>query len=231
MDVATLGTKLLPSKVKVSMKQYNVSKLQQGTPIEKNESIEFVNISELLHEYKNKLITFNIKNEYIIPASSNGDSFLMLLLYFVNNKQHFKANEISAKIVSCKKNLAESLKECFKKYGFTRKRSLNIEIMNSEFMAENSDGVYKTEHFTYIAKYFNISFCIVDFNNMERQDFESLDSSKDVLMFKKEDCKFSLYDGKNLSDKILADLTTLDCPLVGSKKVTHVKKLNKLLGL
>ena len=224
MDVATLGTKLLPSKVKVSMKQYNMCKLQQGTPIEKIEPIEFVNIAELLHEYKNKIISYNVENEYITPALSNSDSFIMLLLYSVNNNQPFKANEIS----SLKKKLSESLKECFKKYGFTRKRSLNIDNMNSEFLANNSDDVYKTEHFTYIAKYFNISFCIVDFDNMERQDFESLDSSKDILMFKKKD-GYHLYNGNNVSDKILADLTASNCPLVGSKKVTHIKKLNKLL--
>lgn len=224
MDVETLGTLLLASKVNQSIKQESL--FQQGASIDQKNT-EFVNINKMLNEFKNNISHFGLDNGYISSAFHE-NTFLALCLKCLE-RNSINLNEIR----KLKEEVADSVdnpdKMFYKKFGFNRKRSLNMQSVKEELL-HGSDSTYKTEHLLYFAKYLNLSFCVVDFDSHERENFCG-DTYDIRFLFKKKNGVFFLHNGSmEIHEKILHDLQQQNSLLIGSKKVMHIKKLSKLLN-
>lgn len=222
MDISTLGTKLSSSKVNLNIKEQ--SKFQQGTPIETKE-VEFVNISQMLHEFKTKLASFDTSGGYMSSVSFPEDSFLALCIHISSTYKSVRVAEFQKQLGQLKINISETMEANWKKFGFNRKRSLSVEAFKS---CGFSDAELKSEHILFLAKYFGWSFVVVDYARLERVD---LGEAGGCFLFKVDaDGHFSLFVGsETIQERIRKDLEEMACPLLDSKKPSHVKKLAKLL--
>ena len=227
MDIATLGTRLSSSKVNLSIKEQ--SKYQQGTPIETKEP-EFVNIAQMLHEFKNKLAGFEIAGGYMSAVTFPEDSFLALCIHIQNTYKSVRVAEFQKLLSQLKVSIVDTMDVNWKKFGFNRKRSLNIETFKS---CGFSDAEVRSEYILFLAKYFGWSIVLVDYAKLEREDFDGRASTGEgsQFLFKQGvDGHYSLFVGsETIQERIRQDLQDMACPLLDSKKPSHVKKLAKLL--
>lgn len=224
MDIRTLGTKLSSSKVTLSIREN--SKFQQGNPIDPKE-MEFVNIAQLLYEFKNKLSIFEVNNDYLIASSFLEDSFLVLCVYHINKfkSTQIRHAEFQNLLSQIQSGISDSIESNWKKFGFNRKRSLDMNTFRESGFSDNN---IKSEHLLYLSKYFDISFAIIDYENLERENYGE---GENKLLFKKEKSHYQLYVGTlPIKEKITSDLSKVNCPLLTSSKISHTKKLAKLLN-
>jgi hypothetical protein len=135
--------------------------------------------------------------------------------------------------VANRDELVASIDACYKKFGFTRKRSIVMADFKRE-MSEFQDVEFRSEHLLYMAKFFQLNICVVDFTAHTREDFVGNELKPDaVSLFKKggplADAAYALYVGPlGVLDKIKLDLQS--SPLFGSNKPSHIKKLAKMVA-
>ena len=223
MDITALGAKLSSSKVNLTIKEK--SKYQQGTPIEFKE-VEFVNISQMLHEFKNKLTLFESDSAYINSSTFPNDSFLTLCIHISNTFKSLRVVEFQKLINKLKTDIVTTMDTNWKKFGFGRKRSLNIEEFKN---CSWGDAELKSEHILFLAKLYEWHIIVIDYAKLEREDFLGGDKGKYLFKIDTNGHFCVFIGGETIQDKIRQDLQDMACPLLDSKKPSHVKKLAKLL--
>jgi len=204
----------------------------QGTPIS-GLTHTFPNINEMLDKHHNEMNDFSKDNDYLTPKVSPGNTFLMLCLHIIDGKTSLlRVPDAIKNLTSFKADLANNLdndKQLYKKFGFSRKRNLNVDKMKAELILDDTDAIIGPEHTLYLAKLIGAHIVAIDPSKLERHDLNA-DASPSYLFTKNENV-FSLYSGTlAFPEKIEADIkgTTIWNQL--SSKATGLKKLNKFMG-
>jgi len=259
MNMAELGAALEKSKVNSNI---NHTHYVQGEPVKKPHKPEFVNISDMVALGKTKpaqveLTSVSVPVPVPVPVAMNdfektaGDwvfpvasvaeknTFLMLCLHLIDAKTSLlRVEDVAKTLEEFKMDLAKNLdndKNLYKKFGFTRKRTLSIVKMKDEMRAPDTDDVYTCEHFLYLAKLLDAHITLVDLDKIERRDFnDTVGQGHARILFKRgEDGVFQLYTGPlGVAEKLEADLKeTPHWSEMSNEKNTRKKKaLIKLIG-
>jgi hypothetical protein len=175
-------------------------------------------------------------NYYDNPIDT--DTFLTMCLNIIDPNICILTKEgVKKHIDPFKVDLAKNLdndKQLYKKFGFSRKKSINIDSMKSFFNQENTDLNITPEVFTYLSKLLQKNICIVDFSLIVRSDYVH-DVLSDWIMFKFENNKYNLYCGKDnipiFIEKEVFSRGHLSKEKLDQTKANELKKLCKMVAL
>ena len=237
MNTETLGSLLLNSKINLQIKS---SRLSQGEPIQNNTENKFFDINKMYKEFNQELNTFTIENDYIHPLLFNGDTFIILCAYkqldpTISLKRY---NDTKLFLTKLKNDLSVKLEvdNYFRLCRLNRKRSVNLQTMQSELKCNNTDSMLKDEHFVYLSKFFKVNICIIDMENLIKHYYVgSEEEGKDIgtLLFKVlSSGGYILYDGSlELTDILEKEVSeSKHSHLKTSVKKRDQQKLNKFIN-
>jgi hypothetical protein len=205
---------------------HEVNEIHEINELKYSNSIKLTKIDEpIIQGYTTDgdFITFNYPNNTFISACLHLiDSTLSVL----------PLNSIKKTVDDFKIDLAKNLdndKQLYKKFGFSRKRSITIDGMKAFLTGDNTDTNFMVEVFTYMAKLLQKNICIVDFAEKSRGDYMH-DVLSPWILFRIDTGSYQLYTGtENIYTVIEKELKlTPDIKLL---KANELKKIIKLTGL
>lgn len=228
MDIESLGSALGSSKVNLNIQ--SSSTFAQGMPITGKQT-EFVNLFDLIGKQNIEMNDFIDREGYVFPSRAKGNTFIMLLLHLIDQKTSLlKLSDALNALTSFKIDLSKNLdneKQLWKKFGFHRKRTLNLEKVKSDLTSEHTDSILGHEHYLYFAKLVGMEFIVVNYATLER--FAYNEGAPVSYMFRKFDNnEYGLYSLQGtFNEKLDTDLKTLPIWDELNKKASGKKKLAK----
>ena len=241
-----------PSKVSMQIKR--TPELTQGYGLSPGKKID-INMPLKIRELPVPPLMNDIEKDdggsYFRMVGSTNNTFLMLCLNVIDDKTSLlKASTACEELAKFKSDLSKNLdneKHLWKKFGFSRKRTLNLLDLKDFLARDDTDTdllVAHPELITYISKLLQKNICVVNYGTksapvLGRTDFIN-DPISPWILFKREGTSFWIGSGtggdtasqQGISDQIEKDLVALGhmATLLATKKALEIKRLVKIIG-
>ena len=183
------------------------------------------------------------KDGFLSISNICDNTLVFFILQAIDSKVGvLKIEDVHAELSKFKKDLAKNLgsdKQLFKKYGFSRKKTLNLESMQTAIDVQNSDASMTDDIIMYLAKLAKINMCIIN-STFERKDVECGDEMSRWLVFKQSSEGYALYSHSEFASinelnafMIQLHITNNHVSKQGIKnmKIQDLRKLAKLFGI
>ena len=176
---------------------------------------------------------------FISPTCLAKNTFILLILHLSEpggcvTVKHVK--EVIKQLAEFKQVLTNALdneRGLYKKFGFSRKRTLTMQGLKDMINAPDSDTDLKPELITYLGKYTEHNICVIRINGtLERAEYIADPLKPWVLIKEVHDKGYMLYTGtESISSVIVKDLEHAGyLAKLATKKKSEINKLVKMVG-
>jgi hypothetical protein len=176
---------------------------------------------------------------FISPTCLAKNTFVLLILHLSEpggcvTVKHVK--EVIKQLAEFKQVLTNALdneRGLYKKFGFSRKRTLTMQGLKDMINAPDSDTDLKPELITYLGKYTEHNICLIRINGtLERTEYIADPLKPWVLIKEVHDKGYMLYTGtESISSVIVKELEHAGyLAKLATKKKSEINKLVKMVG-